>query len=98
MKLLPIFSSLLFIGLVLFVCFCSAQYETCHRWINCPANCSSPNQHLGVTLAWLYSFEEFRDNMDKAITIMNQFWGVYDTDYGPLLHISFNCTNIISYI
>lgn len=29
--------------------------------------------------------------MDKAIDIMNQYWGVYDTDYGPLLHISFNC-------
>jgi hypothetical protein len=69
---------------------CLAQYDTCHRWINCPSNCSSPDQHLSVTLAWLYSFEEFRNNMDKAMDIMNQFWGVYYTDYGPLLHMSLN--------
>ncbi len=66
--------------------------DVCYNYIVCPSHCPGFGELPMVAIMIpLFTFEDFRSNMDSAITYINQYPGVITDDKFLLLHTSLNC-------
>ncbi len=65
---------------------------TCYNYIVCPSHCPHFGQLPMVAIMIpLFTFDDFRSNMDSAISYVQQYPGVIMDDKLLLLHTSLNC-------
>jgi hypothetical protein len=66
--------------------------DVCYNYVVCPNHCPDFGQLPMVAIIIpLFTFGDFRGNMDSAIDYIEQYNGVITTDKGLLLHTSLNC-------
>jgi hypothetical protein len=71
--------------------------DVCYNYVVCPNHCPDFGQLPMVAIIIpLFTFGDFRGNMDSAIDYIEQYDGVITTDKGLLLHTSLNCKYCIN--
>lgn len=69
-----------------------AESDICSNYIVCPKKCPHFGQlPMTAIMVPLFTFPDFRANMNSAIDYITQQDGVIKTDKDLLLHTSLNC-------
>jgi hypothetical protein len=87
-----------FLALVAVVSLAQSN-DVCHNYVVCPISCPEHGQSaLQAIIMPMFTFQDFRTNMDNAIEYIKKFPGVIKTDGGVKLHTSLNCKLIHLYL